>query len=260
MCKSNAEGGHRCADGHRFASSDFTALELAPKPAPDRPQVEWQGRSLEPVRNVYTNAIMCAAFKTLKRHRAAEPRVTDSMERATPSGAALAGLNYRMKSPESVCEKIVRKQRAAVRQSVELEAEVIAASMKDVLRYTVRIEDHDRLAPSAHHLADALIADDWTVTEAENMFVPGNPYKGLHMTLRDPDGISAEVQVHSVESLRVKDNIHGLYVLARNSKASPKVRREAIAEMVRHSSVLSTPLGLDELNELGGCQVRQTKR
>ena len=40
--------------------------------------------------------------------------------------------------------------------------------------------------------ADSLVNDGWKITEAENMFVSGNSYKGLHLTVQDKTWLSVE--------------------------------------------------------------------
>lgn len=257
VCRSKSEGGRRCPDGRRYLSGTFTADLLAPPSAEGRPPVLWRSQSLDPVRESSEPSVVCAAFKTMERHRAVEDSVTRSVEDAVPAGASLAGMEFRMKSPDSMCQKIARKIRGAARMGVSSDPDEIAGSMKDVLRYTVEVDRHDDLVPNAKHVADSMTRNGWSVVEAENMFSSGNEYKGLHMTLKGKDGVSVEVQVHSSHSLAVKEGIHGLYEEARNPAATPAARRDARDEMVRRSAEIPTPAGLDDLGTLGGCAVQK---
>ena len=53
-----------------------------------------------------------------------------------------------------------------------------------------------------------MTARGWTVIEAEQSYLPGNPYKGLHLLVRHEDGQVAELQIQSVRSQQLKDRAH----------------------------------------------------
>lgn len=261
MCQSQEDGGRRCPDGRRFRSANFTSADLAPAVTPGRPPIKWRSEPLETVKKKWPSHVLCAACKTLERHQDAEDRITGSLERSVPSGAHLEGLEYRMKSPDSVCEKIHRKRTMAGRQGQPIPtSESTAEEMKDVLRYTIVSDDHESLTDNALHVADSLVNDGWKITEAENMFVSGNSYKGLHLTVQDKTGLSVEVQVHSTESIATKEQSHKLYEEQRDSSTSPGRRRELGAEMKRMADALANPPGLSEITKIGGCEVREIVR
>jgi hypothetical protein len=261
MCQSKDEGGRRCPDGRRFMKSSFTTADLVPQQVPGRPSIKWRSESLDAVKEQWPTSYVCATCKTLERHSAAEPQVTDAMERALPPNAHLEGLEYRMKSPASICGKIDRKQQDAVDLGADVPtAEAVAGRMKDVLRYTFVTADHDSVTDAVTHVAAQLSRDGWTITEAENMFVSGNSYKGLHLTATNSDSLSVEVQIHSQESIDTKNQIHKLYEEMRDTGTSPARRRELHDEMVSLSDALSTPRGLEKLTTLEDCEVREIKR
>lgn len=139
-------------------------------------------------------------------------------------------------------------------------SESITEEMKDVLRYTIVSDDHESLTDNALHVADSLVNDGWKITEAENMFVSGNTYKGLHLTVQDRTGLSVEVQLHSAESIATKEESHKLYEEQRDSSTSPARRRELGAEMQRMADALDNPSGLSEITKIGGCKIREIVR
>lgn len=261
MCQSKAEGGRRCSDGRRFMKDSFTTADLAPSSIPNRPPIAWLSEPLDRVKAQWPTSLVCAAFQTVEKHSAAEPRVTNNIEQAAPAHARLVGLAYRMKSPASVCRKVDKKRQDAVDFGEEPpEAEEVTGRMKDVLRYTIVSSQGDSLADDVKATAASLTGNGWKITEAENFFISGNSYKGLHLTVTDKDGVSVEVQIHSEASIDVKEKTHPLYEEARETSTSPGRAAELRDEMVALSGEVKDPKGLESMTELEGCEVREIRR
>lgn len=261
MCQLKEEGGRRCSDGRRFMKETFATADLVPKASPGRPPVAWFSEPLDAVKKQQPKSFICAAFQTLERYRDAEPRVTSSIEQAAPAHARLAGLEYRMKSPDSICGKIDRKQQDAIDFGDEPPSpEEVTGRMKDVLRYTIISSHHKGLAEDTKNVAARLVGDGWKITEAENFFVSGNSYKGLHLTVTDSEGLSVEVQIHSEASIKAKEGSHPLYEEARDTGTSPARARELRGQMVALADELEPPDGLAEKTDLEGYEIREIKR
>ncbi|MEN0072499.1 MAG: hypothetical protein AAGC63_16090 [Propionicimonas sp.] len=201
------------------------------------------------------------ALGTLLDVRDEEREVTTTMLECKPDGVRMHGLEFRMKSPASLARKIAAK--AKTKRLAPAEA---AASITDLVRYTAVSAKHDDLVPTARTMVDALSAQGFTVHEAEHSYVPGNPYKGLHLLVTCPprsgidqesprQGMVVELQIHSEQSQRVKDSIHGDYELERDLHADWSQRAAARARMEAAASVLPAPPGLDDLDTLGGVTV-----
>lgn len=75
----------------------------------------------------------------------------------------------------------------------------------------------------------------------EHSYVAGNLYKGLHLLAQHPSGRAAELQLHSAESLTVKNANHGDYKIERDEyHHSLGDRAAAYRRMVTRSGASST--------------------
>lgn len=157
------------------------------------------------------------------------------------------GLEFRMKSPQSLARKIADR----VQTRPQLSADEHADRLTDVVRYTAVATEADQVVPTAQHMLATLREQGWEVVEAEHSYVPGNPYKGLHTLVRRGT-VTAELQFHSEASQGVKDRYHVEYEVARDSTQPLERRLEADATMRRVWDEVPTPAGLHDLSELGG--------
>lgn len=261
MCQSKAEGGRRCSDGRRFMKDSFTTADLAPSSTQNRPPIAWLEKSLDKAKATWPTSLVCAAFQTVEKHSAIEPRVTSNIEQATPVHARLVGLESRMKEPASVCRKVDKKQREAVDFGEEPPtADEVTGRMKDVLRYTIVTSQEDSLADDAKNIAASLVGEGWKITEAENFFHSGNSYKGLHLTVTDKDGVSIEVQIHSEASIDIKEKTHPLYEESRETSTSPGRVDELKGQMLALSGEVKNPKELDSMTDIEGCEIREIRR
>lgn len=106
-----------------------------------------------------------------------------------------------------------------------------------------------RASTGADLAAIQAAAPGWDVAEAEQSYVKGNPYKGVHLQMRDPHGQIAELQVHSRRSQEIKDRAHVLYKISRDPSRPLKEHRAAEAENKQLYADLPAPADLDTLSE-----------
>lgn len=124
----------------------------------------------------------------------------------------------------------------------------VAQSLKDVVRYTVVHPQHDKLAEATKNVASTLKANGWEITGYKNFYAKDDaPYKGIHIIGKTPSGEYSEVQIHSVDSLAVKNQNHVDYEVYRDSTRSPSDRKKAQTACKQRSSKLSAPKDLDFL-------------
>lgn len=254
MCRSNAEGGRRCVRSARLEK--LTAAELAPSTA-GAPELDWARDDLTVVWAKHDRDVACAAVEAVETAAAQDGRTFADMGAA--AGGTLHGAAFRLKSPRSLARKIVTKQEADESRGIQSNPSAIAATITDVTRYTVVSTEHDQLVPTATATVAALQARGWRVVEAEQSYLPGNPYKGLHLLVRHADGQIAELQIQSVRSQQLKDRAHQLYEISRDPSRPLGERRAAARENRVLYDELPAPTGLDQLHEIGDITVSEKR-
>ncbi|WP_458682603.1 hypothetical protein [Prescottella equi] len=252
MCRSGEEGGRRCTDHRRLQSRPID--ELRPDPASDRPELEWANdaaSSPEQLYREYPQEVAGLVVEMMATAKEQEAEMTSDVLETRPAGARMHGLEFRMKSPESLARKLYTKFEADPFADLHETADRIT----DVVRYTT-ISDSDQVVATARTTVARLTERGWTVIEVEQSYVDGNQYKGLHLLARHTSGRVAEFQFHTEESQRIKDDTHVDYEAARNPRLPDSERAALIEKMTAVWAQVPAPAGLAELIELGGCQVK----
>lgn len=249
MCRSKADGNRRCADSSRLEK--LSAADLAPSTA-GAPTVDWANEDLKPLWTKHERAEVCTALETVEAAAGRDGRTYSDMgSAAEASGAQLHGTEFRIKSPGSLARKISTKMEAAEAKGKQTTPQETADGITDVTRYTVLSEEHDQIVPAARAAVADLEERGWHVIEAEQSYVSGNPYKGLHLLVRHDDGQVAELQVQSARSQKLKDRAHELYEISRDTSRPLSERRKAVEENKALYDDLPAPAGLDTLDKLG---------
>lgn len=249
MCRSKADGARRCANSIRLEK--LSAADLAPSTA-GAPNVDWANEDLKPLWTKHDRAEVCTALETVEAATDHDGRTyTDMGSAAVAAGAQLHGTEFRIKSPGSLARKINTKIEAAEARGKKITPQETADGITDVTRYTVLSKEHDQIVPVARAAVADLEARGWHVIEAEQSYVSGNPYKGLHLLVRHDDGQVAELQVQSAQSQKLKDRAHELYEISRDPNRSWSERKKAVEENKALYDDLPAPAGLDTLDKLG---------
>lgn len=219
--------------------------------ARDIPPVIWEeGFDLETLRSDYAPEVVDATLPLIDQARAAEPAVTADFLAALPGNARSHGLEYRIKSPDSLASKFDRRSSSGPLADT-------GRAINDVLRYTSVVRSSDELIPSATAIVDELGDNGWVVTSAQHSYVPGNRYKGIHCTVySEKMDLSIELQFHSEGSINVKDATHQAYEVLRNKRLPIQERIRADARMREQSAKIDPPLGVDEFLSLGDEKVQ----
>ncbi|MGZ0151712.1 hypothetical protein ACXJJ3_31965 [Kribbella sp. WER1] len=185
------------------------------------------------------------SLEMLTKAAAVEPGVTDAVVSAIGDEAAPYHLENRLKSPQSLARKLVKFEDFYRRTNQIPE---------DVLRYTAAVRHPDELTKAAVRTIDRLNDRDWQIESAHHSYVDGSRYKGLHTFLRT-QGEKIELQVHSAESIDVKERTTPLYEIERDRDQPTAARDAARRECIELSDQLTQPAGIDDLKELGGVPV-----
>lgn len=171
----------------------------------------------------------------------AEPVITaDVRQVAAESDGSLAGLEQRLKRPDSVYEKLYEREGT---RNLSIDR------MHDIIRYT-QLYAAERLASATNDSLELYRQRGYEIEKVANSWDDAsNPYKGINAVLRNPDGQSFEVQFHTPESFDLKNGeLHRLYeqyrILPRNSPERHRLSREA-REL---SAALTRPAGIERVN------------
>ena len=188
------------------------------------------------------------SLELLTKAAAVEGRITGAVLSAIGAEASPYQLAKRLKSPQSLARKLV-KYEDYYRRSRQVP--------EDVLRYTAAVKHPDELTKAAVRTIDRLQHQQWQMESAHHSYVDGSRYKGLHTLLRS-HGERVEVQVHSGESIDVKERTTSLDEIERDADQEPAARGAVRRECIALSAQMTQPAGIDDLKELGGVTVRAT--
>ncbi|TCN53452.1 hypothetical protein EV641_10696 [Rhodococcus sp. SMB37] len=226
---------------------------MRPDPVSDRPVIDWAtdpASTPEQLFHDYPDHVAALVVDLMTAAKQQEAAMTSDVLAALPTGARMHGLAFRMKSPDSLARKLDQRYKKAPFIPPELHA----ADITDVVRYTA-ISHPSEVVTTARMMVEGLAERGWTVIEAEQSYLEGNQYKGLHVLARHSSGHIAEFQFHTDASQQLKDDTHGDYVKARDTRV-PAAERAALTEnMAARWATIPTPAGLAALTELGGCVV-----
>jgi hypothetical protein len=179
----------------------------------------------------------------LARAAEVEQRVTADFTAVVPPDAVMHHLQNRMKSPQSLARKFSKAADSG---------RVLAP--EDLLRYTIVVSDPDDLVDAATGIVRDLRSKGWVMDSAEHSYVDSSRYKGLHTFLRSK-GELIELQIHSQESIEVKNRTTPLYEIERDPRQTKQARDTARAACISMSDGLREPAGIAQLDELGGVPV-----
>jgi len=177
-------------------------------------------------------------------------KITESMIDATNNaGCRLLGLENCFKGASSAYGKIDRKREKDANsedpekreRAKKWSDEDYMKSFGDITRFTVQ-SDHKNMAKTVNTVVDQMKAKGYDVVDIENKFFPPKPdkktgevephtYKAIHITGKSPGGQEFEVQVHSKDTMAVKNKNHKFYEEWRNKDTS-KARKAELAKIM----------------------------
>lgn len=168
-----------------------------------------------------------------------EAKVTQKLQTIVEAnGGRLEGLEYRLKSPSSIFEKIyLRPQKTSINE------------MKDIVRYT-EIQTPDKLVNGIKTTLSELELNGYEVTKIKNTWTnPQNPYNGINVQVVSPDGQSFEIQFHTSDSFLLKNSpeMHGLYEQSRILNPNSIEYIECQDKMFELSSQLEIPKNIETI-------------
>lgn len=184
-----------------------------------------------------------AGQKAYDKARKAEPKITKDLVNISKGlGMEMTGLKYSVKTASSVESKIKRKKKAS-----ETDAQFISR-MGDLVRYT-QMGKHSDLGTNTVKTIDALKKNGYKVTKVDNKYLDKNSdYKGIHLDVVSPTGQKFELQIHSKESMNVKNKLHPIYEKWRMMKDGPT--KDALSKKMKAiSASLPMPKGIENVKK-----------
>lgn len=169
-----------------------------------------------------------AAKELLTKRKSEEPGITNLVvESVTNKGGKMEGLDFRLKSEESLARKIATD---SAKNKISIEHAV--KDITDVNRYT-GIFSKESLINNAQLVDKNIQASGFTLIKVKNTFGQPGAYQGLHYIYQHPNGRIFELQFHTPESIKIKNQAHKLYETSRvtEDKQLKKYLDQKMAEM-----------------------------
>ena len=177
------------------------------------------------------------ASKLLDEARKAEPEITaDLKELAESVGTSLDGLDFRLKTLDSLARKVSGEP---------------DGKMRDVVRYT-SISDVENMTNDFNKFVEALESKGYNVSAVKNYWNNAtNPYNGINCNFYTPQGYEFELQFHTPESFALKNGkLHELYEKYRVIDPLSDEALNLSKEMQQLSETLKRPQGISEIKDV----------
>jgi hypothetical protein len=133
------------------------------------------------------------------------------------AGGELQGLEYRIKTTDSLARKI---EADAAANKANPSQEFAASQISDAIRYTLTMPDSEYTA-GFERTVKALESAGFEL-RTKNFWQPGDPYDGANIKATK-DGVAVEIQVHTPRSLKYKEEkLHPIYEKYRTETVEPR--------------------------------------
>lgn len=179
------------------------------------------------------------------REVANEPAITETLKKiAEANKLKMEGLENRIKTKASYLRKINKKTRGSTDPKI---IKGITESANDTIRYTYMGEP-EKLVDNFETVSRELKDQGYTLIDINNTWLDKkNPYNGLNTTFETPNGQKFEIQFHTPESLRVKEEMHKLYEEQRLETTPPQRKVELMQQMADMAEGMQAPAGIEKI-------------
>lgn len=173
-----------------------------------------------------------------------EPDITKFLkEVSSTENSELFGLDYKIKSKESLVRKIIsdsKEKRIALKEATN--------QINDVLRYTI-LNDEDSFTNKYFKIVGKMKEKGYNIIRVKNTFKQDVVYKSIN-TLVKNNGDIFELQFHTPKSVEVKEGgLHKLYEIQRSlNKEKDYKEWEALAnKMIKLSNTIPIPKNIERI-------------
>lgn len=189
------------------------------------------------------------AKELIAQAQAVESEITRDLQNiANTLKVNLQGLENKFKTENSLARKLFDSSIKDLSSSnLNAKLEKYAKSVNDVLRYTFVIEidsyqerfeqSLDILKNSGYEVVERRIWNAWKNIGTERDM----GYRGINITIKSSQNQVFELQFHTEESFKLKNETHILYQEARLSKTSEKRRNEIIKRVIELAGEIEIP-------------------
>ena len=202
------------------------------------------------------------AASLLTQARKSEPTITtDLAQAAKQNGGEMVGLDYRLKTQESLARKIedetVKEANLLVKEganrgnALRTELPKQVGKINDAVRYTTTFSEQGYKTGIEKTLS-ALEQQGYKVVKFKDSWgLRGSGsdrgYRGVNVTLRDANGQQFELQFHTEHSFDTKMQTHGLYDEIRDPKTTPARKKELEQLQLVEGNKIKLPVAVDEI-------------
>jgi len=172
-----------------------------------------------------------------------EPALTEMMQTlAELSGGNLTGLEHAVKSAESLQNKIERDM-----LEKGISAQEAASEINDRNRYTLVLND-EAFVENVQRVQAELEKQGWSQYDEKykNFFASGDNYDGYNTVVIHESGQRFELQFHTEDSLRIKEQVHPIYEKFRETRNTAD-RRVLWQQMADAYATAEQPPGWENL-------------
>lgn len=172
----------------------------------------------------------------------------DITETTKSVGAYNEGLDFRLKSYDSLKRKIRSDYLETKLYNPNITLSDIAKQINDANRYTA-ILNVDNFVEQYRIINEALEEKGYKIIKSKNTFKLTNvTYKGINNVYESPKGVRFELQFHTKESFNVKDKINRkLYEEQRLPECTEERKKELEAMMIENTNKLTIPKDIDKI-------------
>lgn len=179
-----------------------------------------------------------------------EPKLTSMLAGlADKLGGKMEGLQFRLKSTDSIARKIDKE----VATGMAKDRAQAAAEMGDMIRHTVAFNEGTYTGGVAK-MVETLQNAGYKLS-IRNFWKDGDPYQGININL-EKDGVKTELQFHTKESLKAKEEAHVDYEKYRDTKTSKEEKNILFRKMTEMASKIPKPKQFAKLLAIGSLIVQ----
>lgn len=211
----------------------------------------WQGHEfLDKIRNdTLSNLVQeYNPMDVIKKYQQAveiEPKITKAVTTIIASvDGEVAGLEYRLKSMDSLKRKIETEMTAGISEQQAID------NIKDVIRYTA-IFSPENFVTQYREMQSALEKQGYKTIIVKNTWRDGAVYKGINTfitTLVKKDNVIFEMQYHTSESFALKNGeLHQLYERFLDPNTEQEEKEKLYIEMQKLSAKLVMPKDIQKI-------------
>lgn len=181
------------------------------------------------------------AEELLTKAAAAEPEITAMLQGLESDQAHLAGLEFRLKSQESLVRKLISNA-----EDMEVSIRETVPAIWDVIRYTMVVDD-EMYTPVVKSIISALEEKGCSIAKFRN-FWSADDYRGINMAFTTAGDDRFELQFHTPESYDTKQNkTHEYYEILRSEEATEEEKKEALEKEIEIVRNVPVPEGAVEI-------------